>query len=79
MAAEKSGEAYICKTCGQMGEREHLCNPATGSTACKFCGKTVEEARHMCNDKLQRTEYYCTQCGRVGVDAQCLCKPEKIS
>lgn len=78
MATEKSENVYMCKTCGKIGDIEHLCNPATGTTTCKLCGQSVVETRHMCKEKLQRAQYFCTQCGRIAVSEECLCKPDKI-
>ena len=78
MVPEESKEAYICKTCGKIAEEKHLCNPAKGQTTCRFCGQTVEVARHMCRKKLEQTQYFCSLCGRLSVNEQYLCNPEKI-
>ena len=79
MNTEKSEEAYVCKTCGKTGEKEHLCNPAPEETGCNFCGCAGAETRHMCKDMLQQAQYFCTDCGRVATDEQCICNPEKIT
>lgn len=80
MDKEKLEEAYICKTCGKIAGVEHLCNPVMReATTCQYCGLAVEEPWHMCIGKLQKMQYFCTQCGRIAVDELCLCRPEKIS
>ena len=38
----------------------------------------IMDARHMCNEKLQKISYICNSCGRLAVSPKYLCKPKKI-
>jgi predicted RNA-binding Zn-ribbon protein involved in translation (DUF1610 family) len=84
--SDKLKEAYVCKTCGKIGKIEHLCNPATEfkllnvePSNCQFCGENIKTPYHMCKGKLQEAEYVCGQCGRIALNEECLCVPEKIN
>jgi predicted SprT family Zn-dependent metalloprotease len=45
---------------------------------CDFCGKTVDDARHVCTKMLDKIEYICKKCGRLAIYDSLLCEPYPV-
>lgn len=79
MATGETQKVYLCKTCGKLSAAEHLCNPiGLDPVSCPYCGRSYAGRLHMCSGKLAKVEFSCTTCGRVAVEPEALCNPEKI-
>jgi DNA-directed RNA polymerase subunit RPC12/RpoP len=72
--------AYICKTCGAVAnEPGHLCNPASETAKCSYCGDQVPTVQHFCKGKMDDLKYVCEGCGRLAPAKEMLCKPKDVT
>ncbi len=75
-----SENSSTCPTCNQSTGREgHLCVPVKlEDNQCDWCGSLLLNQRHLCHDKVKELSFICNSCGRTAVQAELLCKPQKI-
>lgn len=79
-ADSKDQAEELCLTCGKpVGKGGHMCTPELlGDSTCDWCGASIPDERHLCNDKVRELAYVCNSCGRTAVHADNLCDPKKI-
>jgi len=70
-----------CPTCqGKTTGSGHLCVPARHEDeTCDWCGASIVDERHLCNEKVKELAYYCNSCGRAAVQAEHVCDPRAIA
>lgn len=72
-------KAYVCSTCGAVAEEPgHLCNPASETHTCAYCGQEAPPAQHYCKGKMDDLRYVCQGCGRLAPSEHMLCKPKEV-
>jgi hypothetical protein len=78
-AAYKTGEAHVCKICGQpVSPPGHICDPKELPYDCEYCKKSVQDYLHMCQGIIDHAKFICQDCGRIAVHNESLCAPVRI-
>jgi uncharacterized OB-fold protein len=71
--------AFICAGCGAVAlDPNSICELQGKGKKADWCGSKSIEMPSMCKNHKHIIRYKCQNCGRVAMNAELLCKPEKL-
>ncbi len=71
--------AFVCAQCGAVSQRpDGICQVQGRLIRGDWCGTNSIEPARGCENRIHNLRFKCEKCGRVAVESELLCEPEKM-
>jgi predicted RNA-binding Zn-ribbon protein involved in translation (DUF1610 family) len=75
----KETTAYFCANCGAVAlHAGDVCKVMGKGKKADWCGTKAVKPPAFCHNKVHNNRWQCSNCGKISVNPELLCKPEKL-
>jgi predicted RNA-binding Zn-ribbon protein involved in translation (DUF1610 family) len=75
----KETPAYFCANCGAVAlSADNVCKVMGVGKKADWCGTKGIKPPSFCHKKVHNDRWQCKNCGKIAVNPELLCEPEKL-
>ncbi|MBI4826245.1 MAG: hypothetical protein HY807_07465 [Nitrospirae bacterium] len=75
----KETRAFVCANCGAVAlDQNNICKVQGMVKKADWCGSAGVAPPSYCHNKVHTDRYQCKKCGKVAINSELLCEPQKL-